>query len=536
MMFKKYFGTSVLSLLAATCVMLMGSCGSDSSDEPSKGPDAPVTPEPEPEQQSDLLGTWVNQAQEDMVYYLFFKTDGTGYFIKEGIQELNFSIFEKKDFKWTAIKTVDLATGASLASKGALGSVEINFTGGSSGTFSGDYQIGENGKMKLDEYSGFDGKTIFTKTSDLTTTAEIKGLWQGDYVDESSRLFTRTYSSFLRIDEDGKGYYNEYVKDYYAATATSPSEYKNFIGKLFDFSLYEVTGDILTLKDYIENTTTNTKELRNVANIRFKKNAVGGYNISSGSVERAIKKLTSAPASLSTTINNRIFWDGTDEEDEQNVFYVKDTQAIYLSKTNIPERTDEFLLKDTIVGKCSYKDYNICIDHSYVSNGKNHQRLSYVLVDKVGTSNYFGIYGANSSNVYKKYTSTNISTTLTGKWTLASVKAEDVKDYGEDVVVDNSITSEYNNLYNTIQFASNSQLLLKKNLADVDYLTCVYIATNGKVFFFSKKGEPSVAKQYEWEINGSTLLLKYKQFVPKWNSTLSRYVDTEEDHVIVYKK
>ena len=69
---------------------------------------------------------------------------------------------------------------------------------------------------------------------------------------------------------------------------------------------------------------------------------------------------------------------------------------------------------------------------------------------------------------------------------------------------------------------------MRKLSEDIDYLTCVYIATNGKLFFFDKKTQTStstsIKKQYEWEVinGGTTLLLKYK--------------NSNRQHVIVYTK
>ena len=273
---KYYYLWSVFAafLLSLTFV----SCGDSSDDDPDP---IPVDPGKRIENNSNLLGTWINKAQDDLVYYLFFKDDGTGYYIKEGVQEVNFTTFTKRDFKWTAITTHDLATTTGTTVAGALGSIEINFTGGYTGTFKGDYQIGENGKMKIDEYSGFDKKSIFTKTNNLSTTADIKGLWKGDFEDTSSRTYTRTFSSFLRIDENGSGYYNEYQKDYYPASGSIEAYYSSFNGDLQPFSTYEVAGDIITLKDYVNNSVSGTKELVSVMYLRFKKNDIGGYNIAS---------------------------------------------------------------------------------------------------------------------------------------------------------------------------------------------------------------------------------------------------------------
>ena len=522
---KYYYLWSVFAafLLSLTFV----SCGDSSDDDPDP---IPVDPGKRIENNSNLLGTWINKAQDDLVYYLFFKDDGTGYYIKEGVQEVNFTTFTKRDFKWTAITTHDLATTTGTTVAGALGSIEINFTGGYTGTFKGDYQIGENGKMKIDEYSGFDKKSIFTKTNNLSTTADIKGLWKGDFEDTSSRTYTRTFSSFLRIDENGSGYYNEYQKDYYPASGSIEAYYSSFNGDLQPFSTYEVAGDIITLKDYVNNSVSGTKELVSVMYLRFKKNDIGGYNIASSvsTTERAIAKVSSAAAGLSASIGDRIWWDGDTETDseENNVLFLKDNKVIYLQKGVSGNRTDNYVLQDTIIGNYELKDYNICIDQSYIQNGKKIPLTKYILVDRIMASNYMGFY---NFGIYKKFTSTNIGTNITGTWILASPTDQNVTSYNNvNTTVDNTVTSEYSKLYYSIQFTANNQLYMRKLSEDIDYLTCVYIATNGKLFFFDKKTQTStstsIKKQYEWEVinGGTTLLLKYK--------------NSNRQHVIVYTK
>lgn len=91
-------------MFAGAMTFTLTACSDDSDTD--KEPDG-SKPDQNTEKKSTLLGTWVNQASDDLVYYLVFKEDGSGYYIKEGIRELNFNIFDKKEFKWTGINIVN---------------------------------------------------------------------------------------------------------------------------------------------------------------------------------------------------------------------------------------------------------------------------------------------------------------------------------------------------------------------------------------------------------------------------------------------
>ena len=535
---KAFFNWSpvvFLSFLLTMCFAFSACSDSDSDDEIQQNPDDVIT-----EKESPLLGTWMNSASDDMVYYIVFRKDGTGYFIKEGTKEVNFNTFEKKEFKWTGINIYD-SKEANLVGKN--GNLEINFTGGTTGTYSGTYQIGTDAipKMGIDESSYFDRKTIFTKTEALNTKIAINGLWKGEYIDDSRSSYDRIFSSYLRINDDGSGYYNPYYKEYInQEDDEDPTDnYRNFSGGLTDFVAYEVTGDIVTLKDSVLNSVTGKKEVKNQAFLRFKKNAVGGYNYcTSGAVEQALTQVTTLPSEIGLTMDNKIWWDATDKNIEQNVLMLSDGKAVYLKKSNdntLPFRTDNFTLEDSINGSYTMKDYNIDIDLSYIKNGKLYDVHSDILIERQGSKVFLGTY---QTYAYSLYNSTNTrSSSLLGSWVLATEKTDldPVKEIYEDIVVDNSLSSESSKLYHQMEFSGNNLLYLRKDLEDTDYSTCIAIVSNGKLFFYSKNQKNNnlnIHKQYEWELRDNMLWLKYRNYPYGYSYDSDNYVE----HVVVYKK
>lgn len=374
----------------------------------------------------------------------------------------------------------------------------------------------------------------------MNTKTDISGLWKGEYIDDTNRNYDRIYSSYFRVNSDKSGYFNGYYKEFVNQDDDDDTSdnYRGFSGSLVDFVSYEVTGDIITLKDSVLNTTTNKKEVKNVANIRYKKNQIGGYNICTpGNVEQVYTQVTSMPSDLGTSMGSKIWWDGTDKALEENVLLLSGSKAIYLKKTNDRYRTDDFSFNstDTIIGSYKMKDYNIDIDLSYVQNGKKNYKFSDILIDRIGSRTFLGAYDTKS---YKLYTSTNDrSSSLSGTWTLATEKTDldPVKEIYDNIVVDNSNKSESPNLYSMIDFSNNNLLYLRKNIDDTDYQTCISIVTNGKLFFFKKYQKNSttvISKQYEWEVRNNMLWLKYRYYPSGYSATSKNYTE----HVVVYKK
>ena len=524
---KKYLFRALTLLMVGSASVSFVACGSDGDD----GGGATGGDITSNESSSAVLGTWANTTSDDLNYILCFNADGTGYYIVEGTKDLNFTTFSKREFKFTTAELLGTASSvANVTGVKASGSIEMNYIGSSSAEYA-SFVLTETGKLQFEGLKNIE-KSIFTQTPSLTNTVDIKGLWQGSFSEAQlySENLVNTYSAFMRIDENGTGYLNNY--NYVRNLDTN--NFSSFNGDVIPFTSYVVTGDIVAFKLKDETSTTDEEVI--VGLLRYKKNAANGYNISiNGSEEVDVY-----PISSTTDITSNVQGIWVDESEENVMLASANKNLIYLKKNNNPSG-DSFSLNDSIVGPYSLLDYNIKVDKSRYLRGKFVPEYRYILADisSVGTSN-LGIYG---TSVYHRFTKVpDGSAKLTGRWKLDTEITDNQLASG--AIIDNN---NYNvdKLYQ-LEFSGNNLFYAFTDEYATDYRTCYYIATNGRLFVLEKASDgasaanddynysygsnygSTIRKQYSWEVVGSKLYLKYSVD----NYTYSG----PEEHVIIYTK
>lgn len=516
MKMKRYFLKALTLLIVSSASVSFVSCGSDGDGG------GVVDPTPStPESKSAILGTWVNSV-DDMNYILCFNADGTGYYITEGTKQINFTTFNKVEFKFTTAELIGTASSvATVSGVKASGSVEISYVG-SSATDYGTFVVTETGKVEFDGLHNIN-KKIFTQTSSLINTVDIAGLWEGSFSEfqQFSEVLKNTYNAFMRIDSNNTGYLNSYRYTQNIET----SDYSNFSGSVIPFTSYVVTGDIIAFK--LKDETNTTEEEVTVGLVRYKKNAANGYNVSINGEDEVDIYSNASAADISTNV--RGIW--VDENEENVMLASTSNNLLYIKKTANSDNNSSFALNDSLIGPYTLLDYNIKVDKSYYQRGKFYPVYRYILANISSRNAFMGIY---RSNVYGRFTKVaDGSSQLTGRWKLDKDITETYTSTG--AIIDNNDIYA-NNLYQ-IEFSSNNLFYAYQNAEDVDdrnYKTCYYIATGtGRLFVVEKYNEENntsskIRKQYSTETVGSKLYLKY--------SVKSYYSTEPQEHVIIYTK